>query len=501
VVPPEERAALDDAHRRINEPLRVAIAGRVKAGKSTLLNALVGEELAPTDASECTRIVTWYRYGLTYEVLAHLHAGGTTPLPFGRADRAVTVELGDVDAADINHLEVRWPSGRLEPMTLIDTPGIESVTVDVATRAHDFIDPEDGEVSGADALLYLMPHTHPGDARMLEAFQDEDLGRGTPVNAVGVLSRADEIGGCRIDALETATAAAQRCLALPELRQLCLTVVPVAGLVAQAAATLEEHEFRWLANLSQLSAQDLATLLLTADRFGEDRPVAGVSGDERQQLLDRIGIFGIRISVDAIRTRRVTTSGALASELLTHSGLPVLQSLLATHFAGRSRVLKAHTALVALDRALRDRAGDARVDALLRDAERLRASEHEFTEMRVLSALRSRELQTDPARRAELERILGGEGDAPFVRLGLSPEATNAEILAAASEQLGRWRRLADHPLTGRALVDAASAAVRSCEGMLATVSAPAPVPGGGPVADEPIDTRDQGRPSSSPSS
>ncbi|MGH3589097.1 MAG: dynamin family protein, partial [Pseudonocardia sp.] len=45
---------------RLDEPLRVAIAGKVKAGKSTLLNALVGEQIAPTDAGECTRVVTWY---------------------------------------------------------------------------------------------------------------------------------------------------------------------------------------------------------------------------------------------------------------------------------------------------------------------------------------------------------------------------------------------------------------------------------------------------------
>ena len=56
--------AVDAVTQRLDEPLRVAIAGRVKAGKSTLLNALIGERLAATDAGECTRIVTWYRHGL-----------------------------------------------------------------------------------------------------------------------------------------------------------------------------------------------------------------------------------------------------------------------------------------------------------------------------------------------------------------------------------------------------------------------------------------------------
>ena len=37
-------------HRLVRGPLRLAIAGKVKAGKSTLLNAILGDELAPSDA-------------------------------------------------------------------------------------------------------------------------------------------------------------------------------------------------------------------------------------------------------------------------------------------------------------------------------------------------------------------------------------------------------------------------------------------------------------------
>ena len=62
----------------------MAIAGKVKAGKSTLLNALVGEQLAPTDAGECTKIVTWYQHGHTYRVTLDMADGTTRPARFTR---------------------------------------------------------------------------------------------------------------------------------------------------------------------------------------------------------------------------------------------------------------------------------------------------------------------------------------------------------------------------------------------------------------------------------
>ena len=60
---PAVSAWLAEQVARLDGPLRIAVAGKVKAGKSTLLNALVGEQIAPADAGECTKVVTWYRAG------------------------------------------------------------------------------------------------------------------------------------------------------------------------------------------------------------------------------------------------------------------------------------------------------------------------------------------------------------------------------------------------------------------------------------------------------
>ena len=72
---------------RLDGPLRVALVGRVKAGKSTLLNALAGERLAPTDAGECTRVVTEYRHGPVPRVALHGRDGQVRALPVRRERR------------------------------------------------------------------------------------------------------------------------------------------------------------------------------------------------------------------------------------------------------------------------------------------------------------------------------------------------------------------------------------------------------------------------------
>src|SRR3977135_3011218 len=81
---PDVYNELERIGRRLNQPIRIALAGTLKAGKSTLVNALVGEDIAPTDATEATRIVTWFRHGPIPKGTTH-HRGGRRPnVPIAR---------------------------------------------------------------------------------------------------------------------------------------------------------------------------------------------------------------------------------------------------------------------------------------------------------------------------------------------------------------------------------------------------------------------------------
>lgn len=450
---------------RLDEPLRVAVAGRVKAGKSTLLNALVGERLAPTDAGECTRIVTWYEDGHTYRVTAHPRNGAPRQLRFHRDDGALEVDLAGMMPEDISELVVTWPSQALRTATLIDTPGIGSLSERVARRAWELLAAEDAETP-ADAVLYLMRHLHSNDLEFLRAFHDTEVSAPNPVNAIGVLSRADEIGVGRLDSMASARRIAARLATDPNVRRMVQTVIPVAGLLAETAATLTETEVAHLRKLAQLPVREAEALLLSADRFVNTAPQVGLTSLEREGLLARFGIFGIRLATTLLRREVVTTATELARELTERSGVGQLREVLSTLFFERRDVLKSRSALFALDTLTRTWPipGSEKVAA---EVEEIISSAHPFRELRVLSAIRAGWVTGKPDVLAELERLLGGAGTSVAARLQVPPDAGPREVGTAASKALARWQRRAENPLTAHQLAVAARVAIRTCEGIL----------------------------------
>ncbi len=466
---PDAVADLNAIRARLDEPLRVAIAGKVKAGKSTLLNALVGELLAPTDTGECTKVVTWYRDGHSYQVMLH-PADGSDPqqVRFRRDEGAIEIDLGSRNANDVDRLEVTWPSEGLRILTLIDTPGVDSLTDGVATRAFEFLDPDDADTP-ADAVLYLMKHIHASDLRLLEAFHDDAVSTPNPVNAVAVLSRADEIGAGSHDSMVSAGRVARRLGDDPRLRRLVQMIVPVAGLIAETGKTMSEREYRQLAALS--ASVDLDGVLLSADRFIDAPPETPLTSIEREALLGRFGLFGVRVASTMIRDGEVSSSQMLADRLVDLSGLTELRQVLETLFVSRADVLKARSALLAVERLCLAAPATSGAERVLAELERVMAGAHPFNEMVTLAAIRSGWVVGPAPKLAELERILGSSGSAPAVRLGLETSATSESIRSTALDELARWQRLAENPLTAHDMATATRVAIRSLEGILAGAS------------------------------
>ncbi len=476
--------------QRLDEPLRVAIAGKVKAGKSTLLNALVGEQLAPTDAGECTKIVTWYQHGHTYRVTLDLIDGTSRPARFTRPSGAIDIDwndagLGGAGIDQVKRIVVEWPTRRLADVTLIDTPGVASIDTAVSDRALAFLTPDDGHPVEADAVLYLMRHMHADDLSFLESFHDDELAHPSPVNAIGLLSRADEVAVGRPDAMRVAGRVAARYRTDERLRKLCQTVLPVAGLLAETAATLTQDEFEALERLAGHHRRHIEALMLSADRFVADTAAVGGTAaastnqgvaDEptcsvpplvRRHLLDRFGLFGVRVALPLIRQGRATTAGDLARALDSRSGMVALREDLAERFANRRDVLQARSALLAVDRLLPDLPDGAAFE-LGSEIERIRAGAHAFAEIRLLNDCRRGLVTFAGIEDDEVERLLGAAGPSPTARLGLRSDAAVGDVRAALLAEVEKWRRRGAHPLAPKETTDAASVLVRTCEGALA---------------------------------
>lgn len=464
-VPAETGELVRHAKRRLDEPLRVAIAGRVKAGKSTLLNAVIGQAAAATDAAECTRAVTWYGDGLAYRAWVLTRGGQRSQAPYRRTHTAARVDLEAHDLDRVERVEVEFPSQHLRSMTLIDTPGIASVSEQVSARAVDFLAPDHGD-QGADVVVYLLRHVHERDADFLEAFTDPAVARVGAVRSVAVLSRADEVGNGRGDALQVAQRVAQHYADHPILSARVADVLPVAGLLAFTAATLTEAEFGHLTELVRLSQLELERLLVGVDLFMAESLRVPVPTKVRRLLLDRFGLFGIRLATTLIRNGACRSAGELATVLEERSGIQPLRRLLLDRFAGRADVLKAARA-IDLVKTVMERTDLPAHLGVWRDLERVRSSSHELVELRSLATALGPGQEwnhLDSAVRQQALVSLGRDGREPWHRLGAPAGTPTEELIALALRRVEELRVAAAAPFIDDRSAEVLRTAIRSIE-------------------------------------
>lgn len=330
----------------LEEPqLRVALLGRVSSGKSTLVNALLGWRVAPTDAGECTRMITCFRYGEEPSAAACLPNGRRVRLPAPRADRELSPPPDKV--GDIAFLDVRIPSDPLQEVTLLDTPGISSAGSDVSRQTHDLVAQRIPALPAADAVAFLLNQSPREDeyALLREVDRSNTL-ISASVQTVGVLAKADLVGGGGPGAWEAARSLA-RSIA-DRNRGLLASVVPIAGLQAEAGncGRLTEREALLLGRLSREWDQSAREVALLAPQTFTVQP-SSVSEPDRRRLVDVLGMAGIRELLRSL-DEGLVSAAALNAAVLRASGYEDLHIALVHNFRARADALKAGRALSAL---------------------------------------------------------------------------------------------------------------------------------------------------------
>jgi Dynamin family len=389
LVPDALRPELAELQRRLREPVRVAVVGRVSAGKSTMVNALLGQRVAPTDVSECTRLVTWFHYGHPQHLEIELKAGGTLDAQLS-PDGTLPNTL-DVPSEDVRALHCYLANDILKWMTLIDTPGIGSVHGEFSATTQELLAQEADSAAAAqraDAVVFLFNQVLMQDElealQMFRTASGNDPSR-SAASAVGVLSKADQLGDGTRDPWSVAIELAG--VYAGKFRNEVAAVVPVVGLVAEAseAATLTELDAKQLSALAAMDEATFAKLLWSTDRFvSADAPV---SSEERERLLGMLDLYGIQ---NAVKFLRQGTRGAFAlrRELSGLSGISEVKRTLSTYFSEQDHVLKVRSALHWLNRMtftqvdapataglrqFRDRVEELKLDAVMHPVAELEA--------------------------------------------------------------------------------------------------------------------------------
>ncbi|MCT8137673.1 dynamin family protein [Anaerobacillus sp. CMMVII] len=168
---------------KVNSPLKVVIMGEVKAGKSTLLNALSGGQVSPVNVAEATATII--------EISHHSEPKGTIVREAeeisGSAEEIFTIlenKRGDKDYFEkTKYVKLGFPLANLQKLKLVDTPGLATVREENAARTEAYI-------QESDVVLWVFNGNHLGQADIEEKLEEVAM-LGKPI--VALVNKIDEV--------------------------------------------------------------------------------------------------------------------------------------------------------------------------------------------------------------------------------------------------------------------------------------------------------------------
>ena len=469
--------------------MRVAVVAQIKRGKSTLVNALLGQDVAPTAQLEATFTVGEFYRAAQARVTVHFKepdAKALTVAPEHFAAYTVNDPRQAALLRRIRKVEYGIPNPLLGRFRLLDTPGLGSIyhadsqNTLITLGVDGFLDPEEQgrlekvlaqmgrdaaemhrdtvrALDGADAVVYLFDRgLNQRDASVVVRFLGPLGPSFNALKVVGVLSRCDQwywppadLGADPLshDPLAEGRKIAARRLAEPDVRRMFFRVLPVAALASAGASVLDAEKLAWLDALAGADPRRLAAALSDVNLFARSESVSGVRLPKaaRGAIVTTLGAWG---TLKAALYRRDGVEPAELRRLLdSDSGVADVRRTLVEHFGNRAAALKLDQALREVSNhvaRLRMESVTARsslppevgyVDGVV---ERIRLSGSELAELAVLEDYYQGRLDLD-ASIAEVLRVTGEHGRSVHARLGRPADTPLAPLVALADERAGAW--------------------------------------------------------------
>ncbi|HEY9638757.1 MAG TPA: dynamin family protein [Coleofasciculaceae cyanobacterium] len=155
---------------------RLLVLGDMKRGKSTFLNALIGENLLPSDVNPCTALLTVLRYGSEKKVTVYFNDGRSPEqLDFQKFKHKYTIDPAEAKQLEqekkpafpgVDYAVVEYPLPLLEKgIEIVDSPGLND------TEARNELSL--GYINNCHAILFVLRASQPctlGERRYLENY-------------------------------------------------------------------------------------------------------------------------------------------------------------------------------------------------------------------------------------------------------------------------------------------------------------------------------------------